>query len=119
MARGLSTLQQGILIELLDFVTENPRPLGLVPGAVPIRHLRGWFQDRTAADRAAFSRALRRLEQRGLVLRTNYGRGMPDSPGNVRLRGDQPAPVRSDHVILTDQGRAFAEAVNKKADELS
>jgi DNA-binding MarR family transcriptional regulator len=83
-----------------------------------MKYLRGWFQDRTAADRAAFSRALRRLEQRGLVVRTNYSRGLPDGSGWARQRADQPAPVRSDHVILTDQGRAVAEAVNKQADEL-
>jgi DNA-binding MarR family transcriptional regulator len=52
------------------------------------------------SDQASISRAVRRLEGRGLVKRLNA----VSKPGLAR---------RTTHVALTDEGRAIAEAVNK------
>src|SRR5688500_8040526 len=48
-----------------------------------------WKVGGTPAERAAYSRALRRLEQRGLVLRQNETSGAPHT-GSVRTHADQP-----------------------------
>ena len=55
------------------------------------RHEVPWIW--TPTDRAVFSRALRRLEQRGLIERKNARTGMPG---------------RTTHVRLTEQGRKIA-----------
>ena len=84
-AAGLSRLQRQLLRELLPHAR---RPL---PPA--LRALPTWARGRSPAAQAALSRALRRLEARGLVL---------------RLANDwPPRPARSERaglVVLTDQG---------------
>lgn len=57
---------------------------------------------------SSVSRSLRRLEERGLLVRTNHWSGIPGS-GRIRTRLDEPAPVRTDHVILTEEGTDVAE----------
>src|SRR5262245_14440457 len=103
----LSKPQRGILRNLLRYV-EHAEAL---PGAlrvygketVPVKWRRGG-RPKGRADSAAFSRALRRLESRGLVVRTNVAGGMPSGPrkGSIRQRLDEPHGTRTDHVFLTD-----------------
>ena len=57
-----------------------------------------WLDGSTPADRAVVSRALRRLEQRGLVERKNQRTGKPGRTTNVRL---------------TDRGREIAKRLTK------
>jgi hypothetical protein len=59
------------------------------------------------ADRAAYSRSLLRLECRGLVIRSNGTTGLPT--GGIRTRADQPAPRKTDHLILTPAGEELAK----------
>ncbi len=78
---------------------------------VPIRWLRGYGHDRRRSDSAAFSRALNRLEQRGLIVRTNTVTGLPPGhprAGYVRQAAEEPHK-RTNAIILTDAGREEAE----------
>lgn len=59
----------------------------------------------TAADRANVSRALQRLEARGLVIRNNDRTGI----GPARTSREQPAPSRATCVKLTPAGRTIAK----------
>jgi hypothetical protein len=84
---------------------------------VPMSWLRprgGSHPSRTRADTAAFSRAVRRLEARGLVLRVNSTTGQTAGPraGKVRRSADEPFTGRTDHILLTDAGRQAAETVS-------
>ena len=100
--RGLSDQQKWILrtvFWLYDYAERNATDYGRRMVEIwgihwtPSR----WHQDWTASDRASVSRALKRLEGRGLVLRTNdWG-------------GDR----RTNHVRLTEQGRQEAERLTK------
>ena len=54
---------------------------------VPLKWLRGSKQNWTAADSAAFSSSLRRLEQRDLVVRTNTITGITSGPAIVHGGG--------------------------------
>jgi hypothetical protein len=65
---------------------------------VPIRWLRPRDDYYSAADRAAFSRSLRRLEQRGLIHRTN----------DISVD-----PKRTTRIKLTDTGEKLAETLAK------
>jgi hypothetical protein len=67
--------------------------------------------DKTPAACAAFSRALRRLEGRGLIVRTNVTRGMPSGHRKrcIRLLASEPHATRTDHVLLTEAGRETAK----------
>jgi hypothetical protein len=120
-ATKLSKAQRTILAELLDsllWLESQPgrrwRPAPLCSTRIPLPGLRrrsrrgtwGW----TRAESAGFSRALRCLEARGLVLRTNITSGMPSGPkaGRVPTSADQPHR-RSDHLYLTDLGRPMAQ----------
>jgi DNA-binding MarR family transcriptional regulator len=114
-AAKLSKAQRAILEDLLCYLQTQPagqwRPAPGCSPPIPLRELRGRRSRRgawgkTRADSAAYSRALRRLEARGLVLRTNVMSGRPDT-GHVRTAADQPHG-RSDHVFLTDLGRQVA-----------
>ena len=87
------------------------------------------YCDLTRSDHAAISRALSRLERRGLVIRQNSCTGTPGlpevynrsiggmMPRDCRLSPEEPAPKRSDHVMLTLTGRQIAEVVNKNKTE--
>src|SRR5262249_36943074 len=77
-------------------------------------------EPKSPADRAAFSRSLRRLEQRGLIVRTNIRSGMPEEDPrvaeirvterrNIRVRAGDPMVRRTDHIILTAAGMEVAK----------
>lgn len=57
----------------------------------------------TRSRSAAISRALRRLEQRGLVVRMNGTSDAPGAPSSTAVQ------MRTTHVRLTDAGRELAE----------
>jgi DNA-binding MarR family transcriptional regulator len=75
---------------------------------------------KSGADRAAFSRALRRLEQRGFIVRTNVANGMPHEDPRVkhimaterrdiRKNPHDPMVRRTDHIIVTEMGLEAAK----------
>jgi len=117
----LSKLQRSILHDLAFYEREieriAPTSLPTVQRfGVPLRWLRPrkHEQHRTRADSAAFSRAILRLEWRGLVIRSNAVSGMPHSAANperegvIRQKADEPHERRTDHIILTLAGRKAA-----------
>lgn len=65
-----------------------------------------------ASDRVGTSRALRRLEERRLVIRNNDIKGVPGE-GGCRMSLDQPAPKRTNYVKLTPEGRETAKRLTK------
>ena len=89
----LSQLQKKILLKLLE-ATKGHRnnPVPWTPAA--------WFGEQSDSDRAATSRALKRLEERGLVVRTSLE--------HKRL------PKRTALIELTDLGYRLAKTVNKE-----
>jgi hypothetical protein len=110
----LSALQKDILLCLLpwhEWMRENAGRLGrMALQGVPVAIIR--HKGVSRADSAAFSRALRRLETRGLVIRTNVRTGSPvgdEEYGPVRLQLDEPVPKRTDHIILTPAGEEIAK----------
>ena len=105
---GLSAIQREILLYVYKVepqqvhqwrgVSWRPRvACGLAAGA--------WSR----ADAAAFSRSVRRLEQRGLLFRDNEARGVPALGGMRRTTLAEPPPLRTTHLKLTDAGRALAQ----------
>lgn len=68
------------------------------------------FDDFDRAVSADISRAVGRLEKRGLVIRQSQRRGTPDS-GRARTSPDSMPPVRCTHVLLTPSGRAIASEI--------
>jgi hypothetical protein len=78
---------------------------------VRLKDLQAGFP-KSSANRTALTRALARLEEFGLVLRTNVTSGVPFGPakGYVRTRVEQPH-ARTDHVKLTGAGRVAARQV--------
>ena len=124
MGRGLSSLQVNVLQSMLHYYRHVEkhgsewlkRMLREHVEGVPVKWLRGYGQGRRRSDSSAFSRALRRLEQRGLIVRSNHSTGMPvpkDSPlhGLKRTSADQPHR-RADQIVLTEAGRTEAERVS-------
>lgn len=107
---GLSRLQRELLARLLVY---DDRARAGTPQfgywGVPVKWLRR-EGDRTRSGSAAFSRALARLEARGLALRSSQNSGVPSGPrkGYIRTSPDEPAPRRADLVVLTDAGREAA-----------
>jgi hypothetical protein len=89
MEPRLSELQRVILRHIWSETLEQ----GLLSVAIPWAPS-AWLGPWTRADAAASSRALRRLERRGLVER------LPARPAGAH---------RTTHVRLTDRGRAVAE----------
>ena len=116
----LSGDQRRILTELLSYYRRREEAGG--NGAaqvriwgVPLKWLQGTKQYCTAADSAAFSRSIRRLEARGLVLRNNSQSGVLSGPSRGRTRRSIDEPIaRADHLLLTDMGRQVAETVKIK-----
>jgi hypothetical protein len=82
---------------------------------VPMKWLRRGAS-KTKSESAAYSRALRELENRGLLIRSNLRSGMHRGPraGQIRVSMDEPAPARSDHVILTSAGEAAMAALREE-----
>jgi hypothetical protein len=72
------------------------------------------FQDYDRAVSADISRAVARLEKRGLVIRQSANHGSPDS-GKVRTSPDSMPPIRCTHILLTTEGRAVADALKETA----
>ena len=117
MGRGLSELQERILCWLLQATVEvetHGHPIqqrDLAYFGIPWRPSKGqkaW----TATDRAVFSRAISRLEARRLIIRQNIASGTPGI-GRARLTVDEPPPLRTTHLKLTDTGREVAERLTK------
>ena len=99
---GLSKLQKRILLGLFqDF-------RAAVPTGYPPDYLR-WRTTGEPAVSASLSRAMRRLEARGLVLRQNYTSGMGGAYGG-RLRQSQADPHnRTTHVQILPAGLEAAK----------
>jgi hypothetical protein len=114
--RKLSRLQRSILRRLLRWWTwiqsDEGRARRYKHFGVPLLKLRPYLLYWSPADRAAFSRALRRLEARGLILRVNGTSGCPDVGGRMRTSPDQ-SHSRTDHILLTEACLRWAETVNK------
>ena len=110
--RGLSDLQRDILVDTYDRIER-------FKGRDDVHHrvysdawgLR-WDFARPLSDnanwRASVSRALRRLELRGLLKRRNDVSGGVDSEGAA-------IPHRTTHVMLTAAGVELAQRLTKKA----
>jgi hypothetical protein len=110
LAERLSRQQRGILVALLPYVAaaeERGISRGTFPWhrCVPLKWLRQGA-DKTPAACAAFSRALRRLEGRGLIVRTNATSGMSSAQGNrtMRLLASEPHATRTES-CTADRGR--------------
>jgi hypothetical protein len=106
----LSELQQRILKRLLEWYKHlRANPNRCHPVAVWGVNLADFrrHESKDAVARAVFSRALARLERRGLVLRINGAQGLPG--GGIRRSVDEPAPVRTDHLLLTPEGEEAAK----------
>lgn len=106
LARGLSDDQQAILEWLLDnqpLSTRAPWGIRWQPGKW------GLINSRSAS--AAYSRTLKRLEERGLVLRQNRQSGNPLTRC-ARETSDEPHN-RTTHVLLTEIGVQVAEWLTK------
>jgi hypothetical protein len=109
----LSRLQKGILLALLQVIRRHEkRAEEFLENAryrrVPVSVLRSSDAPKSRADSAAYSRAVRRLEARGLVLRINQTRGDPET-GLIRGSAREPAPARSDSLVLTTSGEEAAK----------
>jgi hypothetical protein len=124
-AAGLSAGQRETLAALLHYLRHAERqPAGLardiaLQDGAPMRWLRprgnlAVDDPRPRAESAAFSRAVARLERRGLVLRKNVSSGVPGT-GKVRTSSDQPH-TRADHLMLTEAGRKVAEWLDGERD---
>ncbi len=118
--KQLSPLQREILssvlantraLELWEAEHEEERAKHPYQGAlycVGIWGVRWNSGSNSPSDAAAISRALRRLEDRELVLRQNQ------HSTNARTTKDQPAPTRCISVLLTGTGRAVAESLESQ-----
>jgi len=113
---GLSRLQKHILVTLLA----NYQAVERNGNGYALQDLSGWGircrTEGTRAQQASISRALRRLEQRGLILRQNQA---SRSPGNGGLRHTAEDPHdRRTHILLLPVGREIAERLTKKQSEM-
>jgi hypothetical protein len=111
----LSRFQQAVLKWLLDAreagVSDRFFGVRWSPGRDHRKAGQAW----TAADRASWSRAVRRLELRGLVVRTNQSSGVPgDGPhkGQYRRVASEPHN-RTTHLRLTALGIEAAKRLTK------
>jgi hypothetical protein len=116
MRPRLSPIQQAVLRQALDYLRyleSQGNEVALLLAArdgVPLSWLRGYGNGRSSSDRAAFSRALKQLERRGFIIRTNVSCGIPSGPQAGQIRHSVHAPHRrTDQIILTYAGRAEAE----------
>jgi hypothetical protein len=116
--KRLSALQKDILIRLLTRVLGQRAakvPPWISGPGIRLSHIRPKGVAR--AKSAAFSRALARLERRGLVVRNNVATGIPTGPlkGRQRVKAEEPPPRRTDHVILTPAGEDAAKRLTNSA----
>ena len=105
----LSAAQCAILCRLLAHEQRAAGENG--PHCVPIRALRG-PGPKSRTDSAAFSRTVRRLAWRGLVVLCNLAHGIRSGPNRGKVRID-PADknARADHLVLTEEGRKVAARI--------
>jgi len=92
----LSLAQKALLLDLLHYYRTWKSD------QVPVRRLRGSVRGWTGAESASFSRTLRRLEQRGLIVRTNQSTGIRTDPllsGRIRTSAGQPFDNRTDRQV--------------------
>ncbi len=107
--KKLSRVQKRMLLDLLTCT----RQVELHGGETARNELRFWGVrwsvlrrnlEKSPAVCAAHSRALRRLERRGLVVRSNDNSGVP-------CTGKRAGQTRTTRVRLTDLGRGVAESL--------
>jgi hypothetical protein len=99
LARGLGQTQRHFLKQLLRARADRGQ-------GASIKHLRG-DSPKTTSNRATFSRMLRSLEMRRLIVRTNWQTGIPGQ-GIIRTELSEPKVARTSHVILTRLGKDVA-----------
>jgi hypothetical protein len=108
----LSPLQRDLLRRLLACEQAlGPAGEDDPPPAVPVKLVRSEAK-KTPADSAAYSRAVRRLTWRGLVIPCNLRHGVRRGPNIGKVRID-PADkhTRADHLLLTAAGRVIARSL--------
>jgi hypothetical protein len=114
--RGLSMFQESLLRCLLareNYILEHGNSFWkneIKVWGIPWK-VREIFGKWTPSLAASASRALRRLENRGLVLRQNGWGGCPDTGETRKDKTD--AHDRTTQVLLTEEGREFAERLTK------
>src|SRR5437870_13539844 len=99
MGRFLSRLQRYVLSDLLDYTESAESRDGYIQFGVPMTWLRPRDRSRrkSRANSATWSRAMRSLEKRGLVIRSNVRSGMRGS-GKIRTSAEDPLAGRTDHI---------------------
>ena len=125
MGRGLSELQERLLVRIYSATVQVESSGNEFPQreaeywGVPWRMIRSCKPSRTLS--AAVSRALCRLEKRGLIQRRNRGRGDKHQPdiyegldGRMHKREPVPEFNRLDHIRLTPEGREAVIALVEK-----
>lgn len=118
MSRGLSALQADILRYVLSntqHIEENGSDNYRWEVAYWGIHWRPFGDGHpNASERASMSRALRRLDARGLVQRRNSHSG---DRHQERQDRERPAVTRTICVKLTEEGRSVAERLTKETTE--
>lgn len=79
----------------------------------PAKENREYGYGFTRGDSAVWSRSLKRLEDRGLLLRINDISGSPDGPA-VRQSKEDPPPRRTTRVKITPLGLEVAEILMER-----
>jgi hypothetical protein len=103
----LSPQQQALLVRLYEEYTQCPHYRSPTGWGIP------WRTHETRSRCSSLSRALRRLEARGLLLRQNWWGGLPGLEGPRQSKDDPHR--RSTSVLLLPAGVELArELVNKK-----
>ena len=110
--RPLSKQQHAILRNVLE-LERRTRQDGSgagdpKPQRVAVRDLRGAVR-KSPSDRVCFSRALRGLARRGIIILYNLRRGVSAGPkaGKVKIKTTD-KHTRATHIQLTEEGRAVA-----------
>jgi DNA-binding MarR family transcriptional regulator len=121
MGRGLSDMQKDVLLEVHRRIRRDEESdsafmkamlYRLNAGGVSIFQLRGMGRRRSRSNSAAFSRALKRLEQRGLIVRLSTPKGRTVGHVTRFSRMAEKDCGRTDIIVLTDAGRAEAERLS-------
>lgn len=110
--RKLSKRQKSLLLYLWKYyleLKEHERRPGF-PSYLKLTDIWGipWRVGGSPAAHSAISRSIRRLEERGLVLRQNRASGSPGR-GNPRITKDDSIPLRSTHILLLPLGQEAAK----------
>lgn len=115
--QGLSALQRAILVCLFEDYVDLATPPTTKHWLSQLTHwgarLRLVADHETRATQAARSRALARLEARGLILRQNEVSGSPTRAMARRSAAEAP-PLRTTHVLLLPAGIEVAERLTQK-----